>query len=173
MEQALTQPSRPRQVSIANPVPVVNRTPLQAVDHHLASGSPTVAYLPTANSPTSLPAGDLQADGAGFGSLIQDPGDVDPGDETPGRSPRRTTTHPARAAKSSSQQIASRERNIADSHALLAGSSDPLGEGLGLLAGMAIGLLTLVVPLLSVITDRPANQGLPVVETPFDPSHLP
>ena len=188
MEQALTQTSRPNPVSIANPVPVVNRTQLQAGDQHLASGSPSVAYLPAANTPTDLPAGDVQAGSSGYcsaqgdpgagasgshASVVLGPGGEDPGNETPGRSPRRTLTPSASAAEASSQPMASREWNIAEPHALLAGSSDPLGEGLGLLAGMAIGLLTLVVPLGSVITDRPATLGLPKMQSHFDSSRLP
>ena len=178
MEQALTKSSRP------HPVPVVNRTPLQAVDHPINSAGPSVAYLPAPNTPCARPAGEMQADGCAFtdsgsgssgsdGSVVQGHDDGDPGDETPGRSPRRTTTHPASAAEVSSRSIASRERTIAEPHALLAGSNDPLGEGLGLLAGMAIGLLTLVVPLLSVVNDRQAIPALSEVETHFHASRQP
>ena len=182
MEQALTQSSRP------HPVPVVNRTPLQAGDHPTNSTGSSVAYLPAPNTPCARPAGEMQADGSGFGSALTDSGsgssgsngsviqghdDGDPGDETPGRSPRRTSPHPASAAEVSSRSIASRERTIAEPHALLAGSNDPLGEGLGLLAGMAIGLLTLVVPLLSVVNDRQAIPALSEVETHFHSSRQP
>ena len=64
-------------------------------------------------------------------------------DETPGRSPqRRTATRESLSLGPSTS------------------GDDPLVEGLSLLAGVTIGLLTLVVPLLSVTSDRGAGSGL-------------
>ncbi len=171
MEQALTHPSRP------NPGPAVNRLPSQPLDSPALAGN-ALAGLPSFNG--SSAAGTVAASsaigsgsvgdgpaGESFGTTSGQPGvfsvsatdwgnnagangsdgdELDP--ETPGRSPRR--------------QGISRDQASQDSRSLerLSGGSDPLGEGLGLLAGLAIGLLTLVVPLLSVISDR--GPGLSV-----------
>jgi len=63
--------------------------------------------------------------------------------DSPGRSPRPDP-----------DLLAARNGEAAETGASL--SADPLAEGLGLLAGMAIALITLVVPLATVLCDPAA-----------------
>lgn len=184
MEQALTRPSRP------NPGPAAPRTSLQSLDIHGGSGSPftgnpftarqaPIGQVPPGQGPPSqgpakqgppspgaaassgsfpagtnafsVPAAAANADsslsvavGASSGSPPAFSGEDDQlQDETPGRSPqRRTATRESLSPEPSTS------------------GGDPLVEGLSLLAGVSIGLLTLVVPLLSVISDRGPGSGL-------------
>lgn len=121
-----------------------------------AVGAP-IGPVPTAAGRTSsrhTPAGHDDAGRAEF-SLNATPGsaggsaaalsrEADPlQHETPSRDPQRRTA-PRQA--------------IVQGPSITGG--DPLVEGLGLLAGVTIGMLTLLVPLLSVISDRPAGSGL-------------
>ena len=184
MEQALTRLSRP------NPGPAAPRTPRQSLGIDGGSGSPFTgnpfaarqappsqappgqgaakqsAAKQSAASPVataasasllggtnaySVSAAAANADssrsaavGASSGSPSAFDGEDDQlQDELPGRSPqRRTATRESLSLGPSSS------------------GGDPLLEGLSLLAGVSIGLLTLVVPLLSVISDRGAGIGL-------------
>ncbi len=174
MEQALTHPSRP------DSGPAVSRPSFEPLDRHGLAGNAFSGWSPAAATPaaTNVPSSSTGgpgsvSDGPAGGSPDSTPGgkpvvlsgsavawDNDAGgtgtdgveheDETPGRSPLR---HGA-SRDLAFQEPLSRE--------LLSGGSDPLGEGLGLLAGIAIGLLTLVVPLLSVISDRSPGSGFSV-----------
>ena len=183
MEQALTRLSRP------NPGLAAPRTPRQSLDIDGGSGSPftgnpfaarqappgqvspsqaplsqgaakqsaarpvptaALASLPSGTNAFSVPAAAASADSslsaaveASSGSSPAFGGEDDQlQDETPGRSPQRWT--------------ATRE-SLSPGPSTSGG--DPLVEGLSLLAGVTIGLLTLVVPLLSVISDRGAGTG--------------
>jgi hypothetical protein len=85
----------------------------------------------------------LPAPGSSSGSANAFSREVDAlHDETLGRRPQRRTAPRQAIVQSPST-----------------GGGDPLVEGLSLLAGVTIGLLTLLVPLLSVISDRPAGSG--------------
>ncbi|MFZ0409563.1 MAG: hypothetical protein WAM11_15855 [Cyanobium sp.] len=163
MEQALTHPARPL------PGPEVNRLTPQPVDNHSSRGTPSTprpAAAPAAAGPapgthagvvspgeqvsgsSSSSLGATGSSAAATTSAIDHGSGVDElQDETPGRSPQ----HEARSRQAESRQLIERESSL--------GGSDPLGEGLGLLAGIALALLTLVVPLLSVISDRPPNPA--------------
>jgi len=150
MEQALTHPNRPNSGSAAIRAPFTGNpfAPTQLVAH------PHGAHQPGAN-PAPSPLGATPASGAA--AVPESPGgqnggpplpldDGDGGDElqdeTPGRSPQRRA--PSRTFPSPGES---------------ASATDPLAEGLGLLAGVCIGLLTLVVPLASVICDRAPGGG--------------
>jgi len=82
----------------------------------------------TPPDPAALPA--AAAPTAAATAAAEDP-------DSPGRSPRPGTDLPAAATGETT-------------------SPDPLAEGLGLLAGMAIALITLVVPLAAVLCDPAA-----------------
>ena len=174
MEQALTHPSRP------DSGPAGSRPSYEPLDRRglagnsfsgwpagAANAAPPTVPTSSAGGPSSVPEG--PAGGSSESTPSGKPGvlsgsavswDNDAGitgtdadeneEETPGRSPLR--------------HGASRDQAFHEPHSLelLSGGSDPLGEGLGLLAGIAIGLLTLVVPLLSVISDRSPGSGFSV-----------
>ncbi len=164
MEHALTHPSRLSQGT------AVSRPPVIPFDRQGAPGNsssgwsavlanssscgaegPAAAGGSTDSSPGGKPAV-LAASAADWGHDAEAHGGDDEAhqEEEPARSPLR---HGA-ARDLAFQEPLNRE--------LLAGGSDPLGDGLGLLAGIAIGLLTLVVPVLSVISDRTPGSGFSV-----------
>jgi hypothetical protein len=164
MEQALTHANRSSSGSTLNRPPLaaesqgprgsqsVQRT--NVIPGHFKDADPIPGgFSPVAVKGDSAPrpgGASVSPSDPPISSPEQSSGPEELQDETPGRSPR---------SHASNLEATSRRPDLRESSP---GGSDPLGEALVLLAGIGIALLTLVVPLLSVVTDRPhsAGQGL-------------
>lgn len=161
MEQALTHANRP------SPSSTLNRPPLTAESQGPRGSQPVqranvilgffkdAEQTPGGFSPVAVKGDSAPLPGGAGVSLSDSPissPDQSTGpealqDETPGRSPRGHASY---------LEASSRQPDLRESSP---GGSDPVGEGLVVLAGIGIALLTLVVPLLSVVTDRPHSTG--------------
>ena len=145
MEQALTHPNRPNLAPAAIRASFTGDSfaPNQLVGHALGAHQPGAHPTPSSLGATAA-FGDAAVAESSGGEDVGSPIPLDEGDggderqdETPGPNPERRPT--SRTFPSPGE---------------FPNATDPLAEGLGLLAGISIGLLTLVVPLASVICDR-------------------